>query len=316
MNLKITETGKGLRLDKFLTGKFPQYSRAYLQKMIKGGNILVNSKKVKQRHILKENDEILVEFPEKKELSLKSDSTVKFEVIYEDKNVIVVNKPAGLSVHPSENEPDRTLINGLLAKYPEIKNVGDPSTSSGQERLRPGIVHRLDKDTSGVMIVARNNETFIFLKNQFKERQAVKKYIALAVGNIQKEKGIISLPIARRRNIPTRQVAVKSERQARGKIREAVTEYRVLRHLFIDGKECTLIEAFPKTGRLHQIRVHFSAIGYPLAGDKKYGSGIRTAISGLKRHFLHAASLEITIPQKGIKIFEAPLPQELSKFLE
>lgn len=309
MNLKITETGKGLRLDKFLTGKFPQYSRAYLQKMIKGGNILVNSKKVKQRHILKENDEILVEFPEKKELSLKSDSTVKFEVIYEDKNVIVVDKPADLAVHPSEHQKSGTLVNGLLAKYPEIKNVGE-------DPLRPGIVHRLDKDTSGVMIVARNNETYNFLKNQFKERQAVKKYIALAVGNIQKEKGVISLPIARRRNIPTRQVAVRSERQARGKIREAVTEYRVLRHLFIDGKECTLIEAFPKTGRLHQIRVHFSAIGHPLAGDKKYGSEKRTAISGLKRHFLHAASLEITIPKKGIKIFEAPLPRELSKFLE
>lgn len=325
MNIRITETENGLRIDKFLTGQFPQFSRAYLQKLIKGTEISVNDKKVKQGYILKVGDSIEINLPEQKNISLNPDSGIKFEVLYEDENVVVVNKPADLTVHPSENDPDKTLVNGLLAKYPDIRNVGDNLAGPDQENLRPGIVHRLDRDTSGVMIVARNNNSFQFLKNQFKTRNAVKKYIALVAGDITKENGVIDFPIARRRKIPTKQIAVKTERQAcagrqaRGKIREAVTEYKVLRHLSIDKGKFTLVEVFPKTGRLHQIRVHFSAIGHPVAGDAKYG-GKGAEIKGLKRQFLHAESLKINIPSKGNidgkpKIFKSPLPKDLAKFL-
>lgn len=312
MNIKTTEIEKGLRIDKFLTGQFPQFSRAYLQKLIKGTEISVNDKKVKQGYTLKVGDSIEINLPEQKNVSINPDSSIKFEVLYEDENVVVVNKPAGLTVHPSENNSDKTLVNGLLVKYPDIRDVGE-------DRLRPGIVHRLDKDTSGVMIVARNNESFQFLKNQFKTRNATKKYIALVVGDVVKESGIINFSIARRRKIPTKQIAVKTERQARGKIREAVTEYKVLRHLSIDKGKYTLVEVSPKTGRLHQIRVHFSAIGHPVAGDVKYG-GRGAEIKGLERQFLHAESLEISIPSKGsidgeLKNFKSPLPQDLAKFL-
>lgn len=312
MDIIITENEKGQRIDKLLQEQFKEYSRAFLQKLIKSGNINVNGKIAKQSYILKEGDVVSVEFPEKKETFLEPDKSIKFDILYEDENVAVINKPAGLAVHPSENPlaaMNGTLVNGLLAKYPAIKNVGE-------DPLRPGIVHRLDRDTSGVMIIALNNETFQFLKNQFKERKTTKKYIALVVGNVKKDSGIINLPIARKRSLPTKQTAVKNEKQARGKIREAVTEYKVSRRLFIDGKPYTLMEAFPKTGRLHQIRVHFSAIGHPVAGDEKYGSPKATAIKGLNRHFLHAESLSIAIPEKGEKTFEAPLPKELAKLLK
>lgn len=312
MELIITENEKGQRIDKFLQKKFSEHSRVFLQKLIKNENIKVKGKTIKQSYVLKEGDVLSVEFPEKKEMSLEPDNSVKFEILYEDENVVAVNKPAGLTVHPSENPlaaMDGTLVNGLLAKYPEIKNVGE-------DPLRPGIVHRLDRDTSGVMIIARNNEAFQFLKNQFKERKTTKKYIALVVGDIKKESGIINLPVARKRSLPTKQTAVRNEKQARGKIREAITEYKVSRHLLIGGKPYTIVDAFPKTGRLHQIRVHFSAIGHPVAGDDKYGSPKATALDGLNRHFLHAESLTIDIPEKGEKTFKAPLPEELAKLLK
>lgn len=306
-------------MDKFLIQKFPDYSRAYLQKLIKSGNIKVNDKLIKQSCILKDGDSISADFPEKEIISLKPDSNIKFDVIYEDENVIVVNKPAGLTAHPSENQKSGTLVNGLLAKYPEIINVGDLSTSSGQERLRPGIAHRLDKDTSGVMIVARNNKAFQFLKDQFKNRNVVKKYIALVAGEISLKSGMIDLPIGRKRKMPTKQVAVKNAKQARGTIREAATEYNVLRRIDIGGKKFTLVKVLPKTGRLHQIRAHFSAIGHPVAGDLKYGSKDKVSIKALNRNFLHAESLEIDIPQDAGNskrtVFFAPLPKELGDLI-
>lgn len=309
------EEGAGLRLDKFLIKELSEQSRAFLQKLIKQDLISVNGKRVKQSYTLKIGDIVSVEIPEKKEISLEPDSGIKFEVLHEDKNFVVVNKPAGLTAHPSENETGGTLVNGLLAKYPDVVGVGE-------DRLRPGIVHRLDKDTSGVMIVARNNETFQFLKDQFKNRKTVKKYIALVSGDIKKENGVINFPIARKRNMPTKQVAVRNENQARGTVRDAVTEFKVVRHIKIDGKDFTLVEVSPKTGRLHQIRVHFAAIGHPVAGDMKYGSRDKVSIKNLHRQFLHAESLEIDVPFEGEEAgfkkmtFKAPLPKELTELLK
>lgn len=307
------EDGAGLRLDKFLMKELSEQSRTFLQKLIKQDLISVNGKKAKQSYTLKSGDVVSVEIPEKGEISLDPDSGIRFEVLHENKDFVVVNKPAGLTVHPSENEPSGTLVNGLLAKYPDILGVGE-------DRLRPGIVHRLDKDTSGVMIVARNDKTFQFFKDQFKNRKTVKKYVALVVGDIKKSSGVINFPIARKRSLPTKQVAVKDEKQARGTVREAVTAYEVMRHLDIDGKDFTLVEVSPKTGRLHQIRVHFSAIGHPVAGDMKYGSKDKVSIRNLHRQFLHAESLEIDVPfaeEVGFKkmIFKAPLPEELAALI-
>jgi len=250
-------------------------------------------------------------------------------IIYEDKNIIVVNKPPGLIVHDAQSgisksqipiskqipnskfqiPKEKTLADWLLKKYPEIKSVGE-------NPLRPGIVHRLDKDSSGVLIVAKNQSSFEFLKKQFAERKVKKTYIALVVGKLKNKTGIINLPIGRSKT-PLRRLASK---EARGKLREAITEYKVLESFDIDSTsdvgngKFTLIEACPKTGRTHQIRAHFKAIGHPLACDKLYSKKPACPF-GLSRHFLHAYSLELTLPDGSRNRFEADLPDDLKYVL-
>ncbi len=237
-------------------------------------------------------------------------------IIYKNKDVLVINKPAGVNVHPDEKHKTGTLIQEILKIYPEIKNVGDPSTGSGQENLRPGIVHRLDKDTSGVLIIAKNQPSFEYLKKQFAERKVKKTYICLLVGNLKQQKGIINLPIGRSKSSPVKRLASS---KARGKLREALTEYKVLENF----GDYTLIEAYPKTGRTHQIRVHFKAIGHPIVCDKLYAKKLVCPF-GLNRHFLHAYSLELTLadgsPRFGVEAgsrsrFEADLADDLEKVL-
>ncbi len=247
------------------------------------------------------------------------------KIIYENKDVLVINKPAGLLVHStlssfakaSEDE-QKTLVSFLLKHYPEIKNVGD------EPGLRPGIVHRLDKETSGVMIIAKNQRSFEYLKKQFQERKIKKTYIALVAGKLNPpaggREGVIDLPIGRSRKNPTLRLASE---KARGKLREAVTEYKVL-EIFPETRfrdplkpgfeNYTLIEAYPKTGRTHQLRVHLKAINHPIVCDKIYGK--KELSFDLSRHFLHAYSLELTLPDKSRSRFEAGLPDDLEKVLK
>jgi len=316
-------SSKTERLDKFLAEKFPSFSRAFLKEQIKLGRILVNEKNIKKPFfILREGDRISFspEFEFSKRTELQPNPAVKFGVIYENENVIVIDKPAELSVHPRqkkdgsplESEIDSTLVSGLLARCPEIKNVGDAPL------LRPGIVHRLDKDTSGVLIVAKNQKSFDWLKEQFKQRQVQKKYLALTLGEPENENGEITQNLARSKNDPTKQKIAKD-----GKI--AITEYRILERF----KDYSLLEVRPKTGRLHQIRVHLAWLGNPVAGDKKYGptqlaqshaqrggSKKRLAPPGLNRQFLHAEELKIILPDGPEKTFQSPLPKDLKRVLE
>jgi len=213
------------------------------------------------------------------------------KIIYEDKDVLAINKPAGLLVHGPNS-----LVDWLLKKYPEIKDVGEDS-------IRPGIVHRLDKDTSGVLLVAKNQKAFEYLKEQFQNRKIKKKYIALVEGNIKDSNGIIDLPIGKSKKDFRKK---SSTGKIVGKIREAITEYKVLKRF----KNFTLVEVFPKTGRTHQIRVHFKAINHPVAGDKLYGRQ-----NNLNRQFLHASSLEFNLPNGARIKLEADLPEDLKNFL-
>ncbi len=245
------------------------------------------------------------------------------DIIYEDKNIIVVNKPAGIAVHPDATHKTGTLVQEILKTHPEIKNVGDLSTDSGQENLRPGIVHRLDKDTSGVMIIAKNQPAFEYLKKQFQERKIKKTYIALVAGELSPpsaswrsgKTGVIDLPIGRSKSSPTKRLASS---KARGKLREAITEYKILEKF----SGYTLVEAYPKTGRTHQIRVHFKAIGHPVVCDKLYGEKLARQLAGpvcpfgLYRQFLHAYSLELELPDGSRNRFEADLPGDLEKALK
>ena len=228
---------------------------------------------------------------------------MNISIIYQDSDIVAINKPAGIAVHKGVAEKGKTLADWLAEKFPEIKKVGD------EPKVRPGIVHRLDKDTSGVLVAARNQKTFEFLKYLFQSRNIIKKYLVLVEGDLKNDKGIINLPISRSRSDFRKKLA--SER-ARGESREAVTEYKVLEKF----PDYTLVEAYPKTGRTHQIRVHFKAIGHPVVCDSLYGGKRMTCPHGLKRHFLHANFLEFTT-LSGIRLkLEADLPADLSKVLE
>ncbi len=243
------------------------------------------------------------------------------KIIYEDDDILAVNKPAGLLVHGAENSKETTLVDWLIKNYPEIKNVGErPAFGEARPDLsgRPGIVHRLDKDTSGILLIAKNQRTFGYLKEQFKNRKIKKKYIALVCGKLNPptggEGGIIDLPIAKSKSDFRKKTSVG---KMAGKIREAVTEYKVIKKFpaCADRPEYTLVEVFPKTGRTHQIRVHFKSIGHPVVCDKLYGFKKAVCPFGLKRHFLHASSLELNLPSGARIKLEADLPDDLQAAL-
>ncbi|OGZ31354.1 MAG: hypothetical protein A2931_03230 [Candidatus Niyogibacteria bacterium RIFCSPLOWO2_01_FULL_45_48] len=230
---------------------------------------------------------------------------MELNVIYEDKNFLVLNKPAGVVVHPDKNHDENTLVQGVVKKFPEIRGVGDDPT-------RPGIVHRLDKDTSGLMIVARNQKSFEYLKSLFSGKggkDGIKKtYLVLVSGSVKDGEGVIDLPIGRSRKDSRRRIA---GRGASGKLRGAITEYKIVKRF----EKFTLLEACLITGRTHQIRAHFAAISRPVACDKIYGGKNPACPAGLARQFLHAWKLEFVSPSGAKMSFEADLPDELEKVL-
>lgn len=341
-----------MRLDKYLTNKYPNLSRAYIKGQIKLGNFLIGDKQVKSSYILREGDKVALApgFSLPDAGRILPNPNIKLNIIYEDNDVIVINKPARLSVHPRQDknglpllsETDSTLVSGLLAYYPAIAAVGDSLA------LRPGLVHRLDKDTSGVMIIAKNQTSFDWLKKQFANRLVSKKYIALVHGRLKEKRGEIKTLLARATENPTKQKvepwtqnsrsfypSEDSQIQGQGEIphrrpltprnqiwpagagitikkgKEAVTQYKVIREF----KDYSLIEARPKTGRLHQIRVHLAHLGHPVAGDAKYGVKRLPSPPGLIRQFLHAQELKIALPNGQNKTLNAPLPAELESVL-
>ncbi|MEK7568363.1 MAG: RluA family pseudouridine synthase [Patescibacteria group bacterium] len=227
------------------------------------------------------------------------------KIIYESKNFIVVDKPAGLLVHPTAVSRELTLVDWVLKKYPEIKSVGD------NPEIRPGIVHRLDKDTSGVILIARNQNYFEYLKKLFQTRLMKKTYLVLAYGKLEPKTGTIEKPIAIKSGTIKRTVWMKKSKDAK----EAITEYEVLKYFKAarDLPHFSFLRAVPKTGRTHQIRIHLASIGHPIVGDSLYGK--KENHFGLKRQFLHAESLEFnTAEGRRIKI-EAELPEELKNII-
>lgn len=234
-------------------------------------------------------------------------------VLYEDKDVLVVDKPAGLLVHPArvpdvEHEIENTLTAWVLKKYPDISSVGEPLTFSGGKVIeRPGIVHRLDQETSGVMVIAKNQNTFLMLKKQFQSRSMEKIYNAFVYGSFKEETGVIDRSIGKSKSDFRLRSA---QRGARGELRSAITEYRVL----IETKEVSFVEVFPKTGRTHQIRVHFKAVHHPVVCDKLYSPN-HECILGFSRLALHARALTLTLPSDERKTFEASLPSDFEEAL-
>jgi len=233
---------------------------------------------------------------------------MEVNIIYEDENLLVVDKPAGIIVFPENKTDEKTLIELLVEKYQDLKSAG--------EKPRHGIVHRLDKDTSGLLLVAKNNETLFFLQEQFKERKVVKKYIALVSGEIKNEKGEIDTLIGRgQKDRKKQKVYFPLGPDSKGK-RRAFTEYMVLeRYSDKEENKYSLVEATPKTGRKHQIRVHFQYLNHPIAGDKIYSFKNQAVPQGLKRQFLHATYLKVKMLDGKEKEFKSKIPKDLNEAL-
>jgi 23S rRNA pseudouridine1911/1915/1917 synthase len=285
----------GARLDKYVVDLHSEFSRTYIQKLIGDGYITVNECVAKPGLKLDIGDEVKIVIPSSSLSSLLPEA-IPLSIVYEDDDLLVVDKPAGLTAHPAPGHASHTLVNAILAYFPRLADISDS--------LRPGIVHRLDKDTSGLMVVAKNSAAQLDLTNQFKARSVVKAYLALVKGHLTPEDGIIEAPIGRsQRN--RKHMAVVGEGRGRG----ARTQYHVVRYV----GDFTLLEVRPETGRTHQIRVHLSAVGYPVVGDKMYG----VKSDYLSRQFLHASCLGFRLPSTGKYVeFESELPADLAGALE
>ena len=282
----------GTRLDKYLTSRLPDYSRSQLQIILKQGLITVNNSVVKAGYKLKSGDLIRVILPAPSPVSLEA-QPVPLKIVYNDKDIIVLDKPAGLVVHPAPGHPDHTLVNALLSLFPELYKQ--------DEGYRPGIVHRLDKDTSGLMVVAMNSRSKDNLMAQMKNREITKKYYALLEGHITQKRGAIEAPVGRDPSHRQKMALVSKGKYAR-------TTYKVTGYY---GPN-TLVEANLETGRTHQIRLHFAGIGHPVTGDALYGKPSPV----LKRQFLHSFYLKFRHPATDKEVeFSSPLPQELKDFI-
>ena len=285
----------GIRLDKYVTEHCPELSRTRTQKLIGDGYIKVNGHIVKAGLKLNIGDKLTINIPPTPPTTLTPE-VIPLNILYEDDDLLVIDKPAGLTVHPAPGHPAHTLVNAILSHLSSLPDTGDWQ--------RPGIVHRLDKDTSGVMIVAKNNAAHLNLTNQFKARSIVKVYQVLVKGRLTPADGIIEAPIGRHPRHRERMAVVA---ESRG--REARTEYHVVDYI----GDYTLLEVRPKTGRTHQIRVHLASIGYPVVGDKIYG----VKSPHLSRQFVHASLLGFKLPSTGrYAEFTSPLPQDLSQALK
>ena len=292
MKETVVEMQNG-RLDKVCSEIFSDYSRSQIKQLLDGGNITVNGKTEKAKYKVKSGDVIRLEEPETKTLELRPEN-IPLDIVYEDDDVIVINKPQGMVVHPAPGHDEHTLVNALLYHCPL-------STINGT--FRPGIVHRIDKDTSGLLMVAKNDKAHRSLAKQLKDKTNIREYVALVHGRIAEDEGTINAPIGRSLKYRKKQAVVKDGRNA-------VTHFEVLKRY----RDYTLVKCILETGRTHQIRVHMKYIGHPLVGDPLYGP--KKTIKG-NGQFLHAGKLGFVHPTTGkLLIFEAPLPKIFQECLE
>jgi len=292
------EESEPQRLDVFLSRQLPGFSRSQIQRLIKNGCISVNGEIPRKTGLMLEAGcQICVEIPSPEPSILIPEET-PLQVIYEDENLLVIDKPAGMVVHPSAGHNHGTLVHAALGYSPFLAGIGGV--------MRPGIVHRLDKDTSGIILIARNETAHRWLQLQFKERKVSKKYLALVDGRPPTPSGRIVASIMRDRN-NRKKMAIAPEGQGR----QAETEYKTLQTY----KHHTYLEVHPLTGRTHQIRVHMASLGCPIAADRVYG--FRTPSIKLSHHFLHASQLTICLPQeKQARTFQSEIPQDLADVLK
>jgi len=293
---EIVASDAGERLDKYLAAQFADLSRAQIQALIRAGRVTVNGAAARASLRLEGGERIRVQVPVVDESAKPEPEAIPLVVLYEDEHVAVVDKPAGMVVHPAFGHVSGTLVNAVLSRWPQIADFTEPG--------RAGIVHRLDKETSGVILIAKTPQALESLRAQFKARTISKRYLALVEGLPQTPEGVIDAPIGRDAKRRKRMAVMRDGR-------EAITEFRVV-ELFASF---SLLEVWPKTGRTHQIRAHLAFMGHPVVGDTVYGR--RRQPFTLKRHFLHAASITFAHPISGEPItVESPLPAALQNLLD
>ena len=294
--IQVEEDGAKERMDKFLAQQFSEFSRSHLQKLNEEGLILVNNKKVPSHYFLKTGDRIKIDLKGPKKIDLSPDHQTKLDIVFENDDFLVINKPAGLVVHPALSYKEKTLVNQLLAYYPEIKTVGEDS-------LRPGIVHRLDKEVSGLLVVAKNQKAFAYLKKQFQEHRVKKEYLALVYGIMKEKAGVINFKISRGKSGKMVAKPLADE----GK--ESLTEFEVMKYT----RNKTLVLLKPQTGRTHQLRAHLKAIGHPIVGDPLYKMRKLKIKNEPPRMLLHARTLGFyDLGNKWLE-FNSQLPSEFKK---
>ncbi len=294
--LIVDSNNIGLRLDKYLSNTFSELSRTHVVKLIDEGNVFVNGKEAKGSLKLKENDVIEIEIPEVKELEIDKED-IPLDIVYEDKDILIINKPQGMVVHPSNGHNEHTLVNAILFHCHDLSGINGVS--------RPGIVHRIDKDTSGLICVAKNDSAHMALADQLKDHTMSRTYIALVRGVILENTGEINLPIGRDPNNRQKMGVTRTNSK------EAITYFKVLKRY----KDHTLVECHLKTGRTHQIRVHLSYIGYPVEGDPLY-SGKKFDTLYKKGQLLVATSLKLIHPSTHEEMeFHIELPSYFKEVL-
>ncbi|MEJ2154418.1 MAG: RluA family pseudouridine synthase [Desulfobacteraceae bacterium] len=305
LQLSVVPEDAGMRLDAYIFCKVPECSRSLAAQLIRQGHILVDGARAKPSHRIKASEQIAVEVPPPEPIALAPEP-MALDVLYEDRHLIVINKPSGLVVHPAAGHPSGTLVNGILHHCPDLAGIGG--------EMRPGIVHRLDKDTSGVIIVAKSAPVLANLSAQFKARQVAKQYLALVHGVPDQASGAVDLPVGRH-PVDRKKMSTISPRG-----REALTLWRIKEKF----QGAALLEIDLKTGRTHQIRVHCQSMGHPLLGERVYGSrkmlarpakgdaALHNVLNGIRRQMLHAFQLRLVHPVSGEDLrFEAPLPEDM-----
>jgi 23S rRNA pseudouridine1911/1915/1917 synthase len=297
--IELVLTAIGERLDRALTEAAPELSRMQWQRLIREGAVTVDGERARPAYRIQGGERLTAIVPEVVEATISAEE-IPLDIRYEDSDIIIINKPAGMVVHPSVGHDSGTLVNALLSHCPDLEGVGG-------ER-RPGIVHRLDKDTSGLIIVAKHDQALWYVQQQFKDRTVEKTYLALVHGYLQPPEALIDAPIGRDPKHRQRMAVVLNPSAS---ARPAQTAYKTL---FV-YPDCTYVECRPRTGRKHQIRVHLAYIGFPIVGDKLYGR--KKDPLRVKRHFLHAAGLSLKRPSDGELIaISADLPEELQSVLD
>ena len=292
--LAVASVDDGERLDRFVQARCPDLSRSRGAALIRDGHVTINGRTVKPSVSVHSGDRVVVIVPPPVSTKLIAQD-IPVDIVYQDEHMVIVDKPAGLTVHPAPGHPDGTLVNALMALIPDLSGIGG--------EMRPGIVHRLDKDTSGLMMIAKNDAAHRSLTKQLKDRKVHKTYLALVMGTMKRDTGTMDGPIGRHPKHRKRMAIVDGGR-------DALTEYNVVQRY----AGYTLAEAHPVTGRTHQIRVHLTSLGHPLVGDAVYGK----ASPLVDRHFLHAARLGFYLPpaEQEWREFQAPLPADLQAVLD